>query len=87
MIELIKKIIRQDKTLTVYYYLEMNQSPICIRYKAGESIVPPQLTAKDGYVLEGWYGRKKLTNKGYINIRGRLLKSIRLYAKWKRVDE
>ena len=87
MFELIKRIIRHDNTLTVYFYPEMNQSPILRKYKAGESIIPPHITAKEGFEIEGWYGRKKLTNKGHVNIRGRLLKSIRLYAKWKRVGE
>ena len=87
MFELIKKIISQNEGLTVYYYPEMNDIPICIKYKPGEAIRPPENISKDGYVIEGWYKSRKYTNKGKPKIMAKLLKSVSLYAKWKLVEE
>ena len=73
--------------LTVYYYPEINQAPICKQYKPGELILPPESISKEGYVIEGWYRSKRFTNKKFIDLNCKLFGRISLYAKWRRVDE
>ena len=73
--------------LTVYYYPEINQAPICKHYKPGELILPPKSISKEGYVIEGWYRSKRFTNKKLIDLNCKLFGRISLYAKWRRVDE
>ena len=77
----------QKKGLTVYYYPEMNQAPICVQYKPGELIFPPKLISKEGYKIEGWYRSKRFTNKKLFDLKRKLFGRISLYARWKRVEE
>ena len=77
----------KERGLTVYYYPEIDQAPICIVYKPGELILPPESISKEGYKIEGWYRSKKFTNKGFFSLKCKLLGRISLYAKWKPIDE
>ena len=73
--------------LTVYYYPEMNQEPICKKYKPGELILPPESISKEGYVIEGWYRSRRFTNKKLVDLKCKLFGTISLYARWKRVED
>ena len=73
--------------LRVYYYPEINQAPICMDYKPGETIKPPECISKEGFVIEGWYRSKRFTNRKVINLKCKLLGEISLYAKWKPKNE
>ena len=87
MFESIEDFFAKERGLTVYYYPEIDQVPICKVYKPGELIFPPESISKEGYVIEGWYRSKRYTNKKLIDLKRLLFGKISLYAKWKRVDE
>ena len=87
MISRIADFFAHKRGLTVYYYPELNQAPICMEYKAGEIIKPPDSISKEGYVIEGWYRSKRFTNKKLIDLKRKLFGRISLYAKWRRVDD
>ena len=86
MFESIEDFFAKKRSLTVYYYPEVDQEPIRKVYEPGEMILPPESISKEGYTIEGWYRSKKFTNKGF-NIKSKLLGRITLYAKWKPVDD
>ena len=87
MISRIADLFTRKRGLTVYYYPEINQEPICKQYGHGEAIKPPEFISKEGYVIEGWYRSKRFTNRKSIDLKCKLFGKISLYAKWKPVNE
>ena len=92
MFSRVAELLSDKRGLTVYFYPDTNQAPVCKEFMPGEMVRPPESITRKGYVIEGWFCSRKLTNSKSIDslrfgLRRKFLKRISLYAKWKPANE